>query len=65
MWGSISTNSRMLNQNIDVPKYSEPSKISLGYPDYPKNNPKFSSMVSSKVCSICSLGDPDHILKVR
>ena len=30
MWGSISTNSRMLNRNIDVPKYSEPSKISLG-----------------------------------
>ena len=26
MWGSISTNSRMLNRNIDVLKYSEPSK---------------------------------------
>jgi len=36
MWGSISPNSRMLNPNIDVPKYSEPSKISLGYPNYPK-----------------------------
>ena len=37
MWWSISTNSRMLSRNIDVPKYSEPSNISLGYPNYPQN----------------------------
>ena len=36
MLGSISTNSRMLNRNIDVPKYSEPSKFRLGYPNYPQ-----------------------------
>ena len=36
MWGSISTNSRMLNRNIDVPKYSDPSKISLRHPNIHK-----------------------------
>ena len=36
MWGSISTNSRILSQNIDVPKYSYPYKDRLGCPNYPK-----------------------------
>ena len=33
MWGSILTNSRMLSRNINVPKHSDPSKISLGHPN--------------------------------
>ena len=36
MWGSIFTNSRMLSRNIDVSKYSDPSKISLGHPNLHK-----------------------------
>ena len=52
MWGSISTNSRMLNRNIDVPKYSEPSKICSGYPNYPK----MADEVSTKSAKMFNLG---------
>ena len=62
--GSISTNSRMLNRNIDVPKYSEPSKISLGYPNYPKMADEVGTKLT-KMFSWISLLNPTLVIPME